>query len=106
MWGNGASDNWPINTVTTQSSGRTFMHGHFEARMKWTGGPGAWPAFWLLSYRHATNPAWPSINPFCAASGLPAALCASAELGVFEGQGSEPSSFYGTVTSTRAATTG
>ena len=37
---------------------------------------------------------------------LAGALCASAEVDVFEGQGSEPSSFYGTVTSTRAATTG
>ena len=65
--------------------------------MKWTKGAGAWPGFWLLSYRHATNPAWPGINPFCATNGLPAALCGSAELDVFEGQGSEPSSFYGTI---------
>ena len=23
-----------------------------------------WPAFWLSSYRHATNPEWPSMNPY------------------------------------------
>jgi hypothetical protein len=95
-WGSGASDNWPINTITTLSSGRTFTLGYFEARMKWTAARGAWPGFWLLSYRHATNPAWPNLNPYCAAHGLLAALCWSAELDVFEGQGTEPQVFYGT----------
>jgi beta-glucanase (GH16 family) len=97
FWGTGSSDNWPINTVTTQSSGLTFTQGYFEARMKWTGARGAWPAFWLFSYRHATNDFWPSINPFCANNGLPKALCYSAELDVFEGQGAEPNVFYGTI---------
>ena len=27
---------YPINTVTTQRSGKTFQYGYFEARMKWT----------------------------------------------------------------------
>jgi beta-glucanase (GH16 family) len=89
--------NWPINTTTTLSSGLKFTQGYFEARMRWTAGAGAWPGFWLLSYRHATNPAWPSINPFCALNGLPSALCWSAELDVFEGQGTEPHVYYGTV---------
>jgi len=97
QWGPGPTDNWPINTITTQSSGRTFTRGYFEARMKWTAGAGAWPGFWLLSYRHATNPAWPSVNPYCASNGLPSALCWSAELDVFEGQGTEPHVFYGTL---------
>ena len=97
FWGGGASDNWPINTVTTQTSGLTFTQGYFEARMKWTGARGAWPGFWLFSYRHATNDFWPSINPFCANNGLPTALCYSAELDVFEGQGAEPDVFYGTI---------
>ena len=65
--------------------------------MKWTGGHGAWPAFWLFSYRHATNPAWPNVNPYCSQQGLPAAQCYSAELDAFEGQGSEPTAFYGTI---------
>jgi beta-glucanase (GH16 family) len=88
---------YPENTITTQTSGRTFQQGYFEARMKWTGGHGAWPGFWLLSYRHATNPAWPNVNPYCSQNGLPTAQCYSAELDAFEGQGSEPTAFYGTI---------
>ena len=88
---------YPDNTVTTQASGRAFTQGYFEARMKWTGGHGAWPGFWLYSYRHATNPAYPAINPICAASGLSTALCDAGEIDAFEGQGSEPSAFYGTI---------
>src|SRR5436853_6929755 len=38
---------WPINTMTTFSSGRTFEYGYFEARMRWTPGQGAWPGFWV-----------------------------------------------------------
>jgi beta-glucanase (GH16 family) len=94
----GCSSNcYPINTLTTQSSGRTWTQGYFEARMRWTGGAGAWPGFWLFSYRHATNPSWPSLNPYCSQNALPSALCYSAELDVFEGQGTEPQSFYGTI---------
>lgn len=88
---------YAYNTITTQSSGKTWLHGYFEARMKWTGGTGAWPGFWLYSYRHATNDAYPKINPYCAANGLPAAQCYSGELDAFEGQGSQPQGFYGTV---------
>jgi Glycosyl hydrolases family 16 len=84
-------------TATTQTSGKTFRQGYFEARMRWTTGNGAWPAFWLLSYRHATNPSWPSVNPLCSRQGEPVAHCYAAELDVFEGQGREPSVFYGTI---------
>jgi beta-glucanase (GH16 family) len=76
---------------------KKWKYGYFEARMRWTKGNGAWPAFWLLSYRHAVNPAWPSINPKCAQNGEPASHCYSAELDMFEGQGSEPNVFYATV---------
>jgi beta-glucanase (GH16 family) len=79
-----------MNTVTTQTSGIKFRRGYFEARMKWTKGAGAWPAFWLISYAHATNPNWP--QPAC-----PNPNCLSAELDVFEGQGTEPNVFYGTI---------
>jgi len=93
------SQGYPDVTISTETgtTPHAFTLGYFEARMRWTKGAGAWPAFWLLSHRHATNPAWPSINPFCALNGLAAALCYSAELDVFEGQGSEPNVFYGTV---------
>ena len=97
QWGPQPSDNWPINTITTHSSGLTFTKGYFEVRMRWTGAQGAWPGFWLLSERHASNPAWPSVNPFCEVNGLLTALCHAAELDVFEGQGAEPNVFYGTI---------
>jgi F5/8 type C domain/Glycosyl hydrolases family 16 len=86
-------------TVSTEggTDPKTFRQGYFEARMRWTKGNGAWPAFWLLSYRHAVNPAWPNLNPICSQLGEPVAHCYSAELDVFEGQGSEPNVFYGTI---------
>lgn len=93
----GSGCNYPVNTITSQTSGGTFRQGYFEARMKWTKGNGTWPAFWLLSYRHATNPSWPSVNPACAQQGEPVAHCYAGELDVFEGQGSEPNVFYGTI---------
>jgi len=93
----GADGAWPMNTITTFSSRHSFVRGYFEARMRWTKGNGAWPGFWLMSYRHATNPAWPAVNPYCRRHGLTAARCSSAELDVFEGQGNDPRGFYGTV---------
>lgn len=80
--------------ITVSTEGGTnptvFKQGYFEARMRWTKGNGAWPAFWLLSYAHATNPNWP--NRAC-----PGPECLSAELDVFEGQGREPTVYYGTI---------
>jgi beta-glucanase (GH16 family) len=93
----GSGCNYPINTVTTQTSGKTFQYGYFEARMKWSAGHGAWPGFWLYSYRHATNPAWPSVNPICSQLGELVSHCYAGELDAFEGQGSEPQAFYGTI---------
>ena len=97
FWGSGPNDNYPINTVTTQSSGKTFKYGYFEVGMKWSKGNGAWPGFWLLSYRHATNADWPSVNSECVKLGEPVSHCYAGELDVFEGQGSEPQAFYGTI---------
>jgi Glycosyl hydrolases family 16 len=93
------SQGYPDITVTTEAglNPLTFTRGYFEARMKWTKGKGAWPAFWLSSFRHATNPDWPSISPYCQDNGLAAALCWNSELDVFEGQGLEPNVFYGTL---------
>ena len=50
-----------------------------------------------LSYRNATNPDWPSLNSYCQDHGLAHALCWNSELDVFEGQGAEPHTFYGTL---------
>jgi beta-glucanase (GH16 family) len=86
-------------TVTTEggTNPKTFKYGYFESRMKWTAGQGGWPAFWLYSYRHATNPAWPSINPLCSLLGEPLSHCWAGEIDVFEGQGDDPSGFYHTI---------
>jgi len=66
--------------ITVSSHGKhNFRQGYFEARMRWTKGPGAWPAFWLSSTYHYTTTRCPYMN---------------AELDVFEGQGSEPTTHY------------
>lgn len=80
-----------------QANPKSFQYGYFEARMAWTGVPGSGPAFWLFSTRHATNPAWPNVNPYCRNNGLPVAQCWSAELDVFEGYGNHLNVFTGTV---------
>jgi beta-glucanase (GH16 family) len=71
-------------SVTTLSRyGRryhTWRYGYFEVRMKWNTVRGAWPAIWML--------------PVEAANG---ATTAAGELDIFEGQGSTPHIFYGTV---------
>jgi len=67
-----------------EASKRTWMFGYFEVRMKYTDAKGAWPAFWLSSSAHAQtdgNCPQPDLN---------------FELDIFEGQGDEPYSFYGT----------
>ena len=93
------SQGYPDITLSSESGSkpRVFKRGYFEARMKWTRGKGAWPAFWLSSYRNAINQKWPSINPYCENHGLAVALCWNSELDVFEGQGLEPHTFYGTL---------
>jgi hypothetical protein len=83
------SQGFPDVTTTTLAS-RAFRHGYFEARIRWTKGNGSWPAVWLFSKTHATNALWPT--PAC-----PEPTCLSAELDVFEGQGQEPTVFYGTL---------
>lgn len=70
--------------VTTFSSQKVFKHGYFEARMKWTRGNGSWPGFWMLSN------AW-------ARKGADDCSSAAAEIDVFEGYGSHPRVFTGTI---------
>jgi hypothetical protein len=72
---------YPNVSVTTLDS-RSFRRGYFEARMRWTGGNGAWPGFWLFATQHAHGIDCPPLT---------------SELDVFEGQGSEPHTYYGTV---------
>jgi hypothetical protein len=88
------SQGYANTTVSSEPCGqanpKSFKQGYFEARMRWTGGDGSWPAFWMLSYAHANNTNWP--DPFC-----PNPDCLSAELDVMEGQGGTPFDFYGTI---------
>jgi hypothetical protein len=72
---------YPNRSVETLKA-RSFRRGYFEARMRWTKGNGAWPAFWLSATNHAHGIDCPPLN---------------AELDIFEGQGSEPNIFYGTL---------
>ena len=70
-----------LSTESSTSSGR-WKQGYFEARMKWTKGAGAWPGFWLMGYAHSQGIDCPPLI---------------SELDVFEGQGTEPTTFYGTL---------
>ena len=83
------SDGYPNNTISSepcgQSNPKSFKQGCFEARFRSTNGRGSMPAFWLLSTRHATNTAFPNINPVCAQQGLPKAECLVSELDIHEG---------------------
>ena len=58
-----------------------WRYGYFEARMKWTPEQGAWPAFWLIPVQASTGNG--SVE--------------SGEIDIFEGQGSEPHTFFGTI---------
>ena len=94
------SQGYPDITLSSEagSKARVFKRGYFEARMKWTRGKGAWPAFWLSSYRNATNPALAVPQPLLPRTTASLdALCWNSELDVFEGQGAEPHTFYGTL---------
>ncbi len=64
---------YPQVTATTT---RSFVQGYFEARIKWTSGDGAWPAFWLLSQANRV--------------GQTSASMLASELDVMEMQGSTP----------------
>ncbi len=69
-----------ISTLSHDATqGHTFRYGYFEARMKWDVTTGAWPAFWMV--------------PKQAAQGV----TDTGELDIFEGQGSQPSTFYGSL---------
>jgi beta-glucanase (GH16 family) len=58
-----------------------WRYGYFEARMKWQPQEGAWPALWLIPVQPATEDGPRE----------------SGEIDIFEGQGSEPHTFFGTI---------
>jgi hypothetical protein len=58
-----------------------WRYGYFEARLKWQPEEGAWPALWLIPVQAAADDI----------------LRESGEIDIFEGQGSEPRTFFGTI---------
>jgi len=63
---------------------RAWRYGYFEARMKWDAVPGAWPALWLIPVPDLKGKAtWQDTNE-------------SGEIDIFEGQGAQPHTFFGT----------
>jgi F5/8 type C domain/Glycosyl hydrolases family 16 len=75
------SQGYPDIYSTTDNT-RSWQQGYMEARMRWTGGQGAWPAFWMLSqgWRNTASCHTPA-----------------AEIDIMEGQGSQPNVFYGAI---------
>jgi beta-glucanase (GH16 family) len=71
------TDGWQEVTATTLGH-KTFTKGYFEARMRWTKGNGAWPAFWMMGTPSCTDE---SVGLLCP------------ELDIMEAQGSEPTAY-------------
>jgi beta-glucanase (GH16 family) len=61
------------------TQGHTFRYGYFEARMKWDVTTGSWPAFWMVPKQ-----------------GMQGATD-TGEIDIFEGQGSQPFTYFGTL---------
>jgi hypothetical protein len=59
---------------------QAWHYGYFEVRMRWDPVVGAWPAIWMIPIQDITNPGGEE-----------------GELDIFEGQGSTPDVFYGTI---------
>jgi beta-glucanase (GH16 family) len=80
-WQLGSGNDTAITTFARDGSqGQAWRYGYFEVRAKWLPEPGAWPALWMLP-RQAINSAAPEAG----------------ELDIFEGQGSQPRIFYGSI---------
>jgi len=70
-----------IATAATDGSYYQGWHyAYFEVRMRWNPVVGAWPAIWMIPIQDITNPGGEE-----------------GELDIFEGQGSTPDVFYGTI---------
>jgi beta-glucanase (GH16 family) len=60
MWGHIASTGPRSDTEPSYPRQRSWREGYFEARIRYTDSPWAWPAFWLFSMAKAE--AWPDEN--------------------------------------------
>jgi beta-glucanase (GH16 family) len=81
-----------------------FTFGYVEARLKFTGGRGSWPAFWLAPVSQADWANWPNCPKRNEAGQL--LPQANYELDIMEHQGDEPNTFYGTQHSNTNGTCG
>ena len=70
-----------------------FTYGYAEVRMKFTGGRGSWPAFWLAAVSQSDWANWPNCPKRNEAGQL--IPQANYELDIMEHQGDEPNTFYG-----------
>jgi beta-glucanase (GH16 family) len=75
-----------LNSISRDNKfGRAWTYGYFEARLKWNIIDGNFPAFWLFSSEHAVGGDYENgIQHWC-------------EIDIFEGQGLDPHTFYGTI---------
>jgi beta-glucanase (GH16 family) len=80
------ADGYPDVTLSTRratlAGSSAWKYGYLEARMNVPAGDGAWPAFWMSALQHAFTGTVPPQN---------------GEIDAFEGQGAEPTVYYGTV---------
>jgi hypothetical protein len=76
-------------SITTMSRDKThyqaWRYGYFEARLRWDVVSGAWPAFWMIPIQDAF------------ATDIYAGQKESGEIDIFEGQGSQPHTFFATI---------
>ena len=70
---------WVSGKLTTEDK-LGFLYGHLEARVKATGGPGTWSAFWMLGQDYQKI-GWPGCG----------------EIDIHEGNGAIPNSNWGTL---------
>jgi beta-glucanase (GH16 family) len=83
--GQGSNDT-SIETLShDKQHAKAWRYGYFEVRAKWDVVKGAWPAFWLLPIQDARGESFYN------------GVKEVGELDIFEGQGAEPHTFFGTL---------
>ncbi len=87
VWRSGqrSSDTSIVTLSHDNRHGKSWRYGYFEVRARWDVVKGAWPAFWLIPVQDATRQDFYD------------GVKESGELDIFEGQGAEPHTFFGTI---------
>jgi beta-glucanase (GH16 family) len=83
--GQGSSHTDVIACSTNAMYCHAFRYGYFEARMKWDPTTGSWPAFWLMPKEDITG------------QNVTNGVKEVGEIDIFEGQGANSHTFYGTI---------